>query len=79
MSAKHVVMRAYTDTGALNIPCPHCDAQTDEPCTKPTGRVSRVPCVARIANADIPLHEAVDNLSPPPVDFGEPRHPREAS
>ncbi|WP_197382651.1 zinc finger domain-containing protein [Mycolicibacterium mengxianglii] len=61
------IWAAYDDTGALNISCPHCDAEEGTWCTKPDGRVARVPCIARIAAAD---------LAPTTVDFTEPRHPR---
>lgn len=47
------VLAAYADTGADAIACPHCDAEPGEPCRKPDGRVSRVPCVARLAAADL--------------------------
>ncbi|BBY33366.1 hypothetical protein MMIN_14270 [Mycolicibacter minnesotensis] len=71
MSAGHVVLAAYRDTGAWDVPCPHCEADPGAPCTKADGRVSRVPCVGRLATAD---------LAPTTVDFSEPRHtPREAS
>ncbi len=58
---------AYTDTGAGKISCPHCGAQAGQPCIKPSEEISRVPCVARLAAAD---------LTPATVDFSEPRHPR---
>lgn len=47
------VMAAYQDTGAANIPCPHCAAQPGRPCTKPDGRISKVPCVDRLTAADL--------------------------
>lgn len=61
------IWAAYDDTNTLGVECPQCAADTGMWCTKPDGRVSRVPCVARIAAADIPT----------PADghqFGEPRH-----
>lgn len=72
MSASHVVLAAYRDTGALAITCPHCATEPGQPCTKPDGRVSKVPCVARIANADLAPTIAVTAV----VDFSEPRHHR---
>lgn len=69
------VLAAYRDTGAAKLPCPHCEAEPGQPCTKPDGRISRVPCVDRIAAADLgPTTSAT-----PVVDFSEPRRPREAS
>lgn len=67
------VLAAYT--GALAVPCGHCGAEPDQPCTKPDGRISRVPCVDRIAAADI----ASSISSTLTVDYSEPRRPREAS
>lgn len=64
------VLAAYADTGAADIPCPHCAAEQGQPCVQPDGRVSRVPCVGRIAAAD---------LAPTAVDYSEPRRPREGS
>lgn len=69
------VMAAYTDTGAGSIACPHCGAEAGSPCVKPDGRVSKVPCVDRLAAADLgPTTSAT-----PVVDFSEPRRPREST
>lgn len=38
---------AYADIPDLAAPCPNCGA-VDTWCTKPDGRVSRVPCIARL-------------------------------
>ena len=70
MSAGHIVLAAYRDTGAWEVTCLHCGANPGAPCTKAGGRVSLVPCVGRLATADLP---------PTPVDFSQPRHPKEAS
>ena len=73
------VLAAYTDTGALTVPCGHCGAEPDQPCTKPDGRISRVPCVDRIAAADISSDTDKKGwISNPtlPVDYSEPRRPR---
>ncbi|GFG71847.1 zinc finger domain-containing protein [Mycolicibacter senuensis] len=68
------VMAAYTDTHAGEITCPHCGATAGQPCAKPDGRVSKVPCVDRIAAADL-----TPSTGSTPVDFSEPRRPTEAS
>lgn len=69
MNAKgRAVPAAYSDTGALGVACPHCGAGGGEPCTKTDGRTSRVPCVDRLAAADI----ATPVLTTA-VDFSEPR------
>lgn len=64
------IWAAYNDTNTLGVACPQCAAAIGMWCTKPDGRVSRVPCVARIAAADIPATPAGGHQ------FGEPRHPR---
>jgi hypothetical protein len=71
------VLPAYRGTGADAIVCPHCAADPGQPCTKPDGRVSRVPCVARIAAADLTPDEGVGPHPAPAHDFSEARHPRE--
>lgn len=77
MSTKgRAVLAAYQDTGALAVSCGHCTARPGNPCTKADGRISRVPCFGRLADA---------GLMPPGVvgeyqnshDFSEARHPRE--
>jgi hypothetical protein len=74
------VLAAYRDTGASEIACPHCDARAGQPCTKSDGRISRVPCVGRLAAADIGS-TAVAPLRGATVahDYSEPRHPQEES
>lgn len=82
MSRGRAIWQAYSDTNALTIPCTNCQAEQGIWCTKPDGRVSKVPCVARIAGADIAprattaLNTAVET-SAPSLDFSEPRHPME--
>ncbi len=66
------VPAAYQDTGAANVHCPHCGAEPGQPCTKSDGRISRVPCVDRIAAADLTPTAGVTAA----VDYSEPRHPR---
>lgn len=68
------VLAAYRDTGAMNITCPHCDGEPGQPCTKPTGDISRVPCVARLAAADLAPTTSLTTA----VDYSEPRRPQEA-
>lgn len=69
------VLAAYNDTGALTVRCGHCGAEAGQPCTKPDGRVSKVPCVDRIAAADLtPITEVTAVQSA--VDYSEPRHPK---
>lgn len=69
------IWAAYEDTGALSVNCANCQAEQGVWCTKPDGRVSRVPCVARIASADIapPTAHEPARLPTPAVDFSEPR------
>ncbi|MEX3644325.1 zinc finger domain-containing protein [Mycolicibacterium porcinum] len=74
------IWQAYSDTGALAIACPHCAAEPDKWCTKPDGRVSRVPCVDRIAATAviapvIHLPVAIPDNPNRSTDFSEPRHP----
>lgn len=64
------IWSAYSDTGALEIACPHCAAATGQWCTKPDGRVSRVPCVARTAEASLVVPDPRKHR-----DFSEPTHP----
>jgi hypothetical protein len=58
---------AYRDTGTLDIACPHCDATPGTFCTRPDGRVRRVPCIDRIA---------ASGAVPDVRDYTEPRHQR---
>lgn len=73
------IWQAYSDTGALAIACPHCAAEPGNWCTKPDGRVSRVPCVDRIAAtaAIAPVIHLPTTAATAPADFSEPRHPHE--
>lgn len=75
----HLVMAAYADTGALTVSCPHCAAEPGQPCTKPDGRVGKVPCVDRIAAADLSAGTDKKGNATLPVDYSEPRRPQEAS
>lgn len=79
MSRGRPIWQAYSDTNALAVPCTNCCAQQGIWCTKPDGRVSKMPCVARIAAADIAPQAtaALGNTTEIPTqafDFSEPRH-----
>jgi hypothetical protein len=41
------IAEAYRQSGALEIPCPHCGAAAETYCTRSDGRVRRAPCVSR--------------------------------
>ncbi|OBI08633.1 hypothetical protein A5715_00620 [Mycolicibacter heraklionensis] len=76
------VTAAYTDTGANEISCPHCGAEPGQACVKPDARISKVPCVGRIAAADLFIDTGKKGHlqdAAVPVDYSEPRRPREAS
>lgn len=45
------IWAAYSDTDALSTSCPNCGALPGRWCTKPDGRVRRIPCVARATAA----------------------------
>lgn len=80
MSRGRAIWQAYSDTNALAIPCTNCQAEKGIWCTKPDGRVSKVPCVARIAAADLTAHQIESesaSLSTPALDFSEPRRPHD--
>ncbi|WP_420093284.1 zinc finger domain-containing protein [Mycolicibacter arupensis] len=70
------VLAAYRDTGALTVRCGHCGAEGGQPCTKADGRISRVPCVGRLAAADLRSPGVVGEYQNS-HDFSEARHPRE--
>ncbi len=42
------VMPAYTLTGAINEPCPTCEAPPGHTCIAATGLEARIPCVTRL-------------------------------
>lgn len=42
------VMPAYTLTGAINEPCPTCEAPPGHTCIAATGAEARIPCVSRL-------------------------------
>lgn len=67
---KGAIWAAYNDTGALEVACTNCGAEKGRWCTKPDGRVSRVPCVARAADASLIAPDPRQ-----PRDFSEPRTP----
>lgn len=86
------IVAAYEQSGAFDIPCPHCGADIGVVCTRPDGRVRRAPCVARcrisspaVGSSD-PEHDSepaearsgLVDLDAPPLwhDPSEPRHPR---
>lgn len=67
------IWAAYSDTDALSSACTNCGAQEGHWCTRPDGRIRRVPCVARSA-ASI----GSGNGRPyAPRDFSEPARPPE--
>ncbi|CAM2885235.1 hypothetical protein MYIN104542_08405 [Mycobacterium intermedium] len=70
MKAGKAIWAAYNDCNALAIECPHCGAQQGNWCTRPDGRVRRVPCVVRASEASLVVAQA-DKYR----DFSEPRHP----
>ncbi|ORB84677.1 hypothetical protein B1987_13710 [Mycobacterium kansasii] len=70
MKRGKAIWAAYGDTGALEVACPNCSADQGHWCTKPDGRVSRVPCVSRAAAASLTVAHT-DKYR----DFSEPRHP----
>lgn len=80
MSTKgRAVWPAYRDTGSLAVPCVHCAAEPGRPCVKADGRVSKVPCIDRLASADLSggVRSRTDTLTTsttPAVDYSEPRH-----
>jgi hypothetical protein len=45
---RHVILRSYLDTGALDRTCPQCQAGPAQWCRTPDGRDRRIPCVARM-------------------------------
>lgn len=49
MKDGRAIWAAYADTGALSVPCANCGAPQGQWCTRPDGRVRRVPCVDRAA------------------------------
>lgn len=67
------IWAAYSDVDPA-LPCPNCGADAGVWCSRPDGRVRRVPCVAR-PRVDAVVAEA----EPDVLDFGEPRHPRGAA
>lgn len=67
---KRPIWQAYADTGALDISCPNCAAEPGHWCTKPDGRVRRVPCVQRAA-AGV---DTGDGRPYAPRDFSQPIH-----
>ncbi|WP_431523743.1 zinc finger domain-containing protein [Mycobacterium shigaense] len=70
--SKRPVLAAYTDTGALDVSCPHCDAQPGQWCVTDDGRPRRVPCVARVcAGGTIPAAGPSAGR-----DYAEPTHQR---
>ncbi len=70
VSKQTAIWQAYADTGALEVSCPNCDAAPDQWCTRPDGRVRRVPCIDRTTTTGV--------LTTPKYgrDFSEPTHPQ---
>ncbi len=73
-----VVVRAYVDMGALDIPCPTCGVAVAEYCTRTddNGVVHErlIPCLARMQPLDVETVEDAEDISP--AAFSEPVHPR---
>jgi hypothetical protein len=67
---KGAIWKAYADTCALEVTCPHCGAEPGQWCTKSDGRVRRVPCVDRAESGIV-----TDSGKPYARDFTEPIHP----
>lgn len=69
--ASRPIWQAYSDTGALEVTCPHCGAEPNKWCTRSDGRVRRIPCIERAS--------ATAALTPPGKHYGrnfsEPTHP----
>ncbi|OBK89457.1 hypothetical protein A5649_13480 [Mycolicibacter heraklionensis] len=70
------IWAAYADVDSA-LPCPNCAADPGVWCSRPDGRVRRVPCVARPRVSEASPAQCADDAPDPPVDFGEPRHQRE--
>ncbi|OBK56183.1 hypothetical protein A5656_19940 [Mycobacterium gordonae] len=73
MKDGRAIWAAYDDTGALAISCINCAAQQGQWCTRPDGRVRKVPCIERAAAGGI---LAADHNGPY-RDFSEPTHPHQ--
>lgn len=66
---KRPIRAAYTDTGAIDVSCPHCGAQPGQWCMTDDGRSRRVPCVDRAA-AGVGTGDGQAYAR----DFSQPRH-----
>ncbi|WP_425320601.1 zinc finger domain-containing protein [Mycobacterium alsense] len=66
---KRPIWAAYNDTDALSTKCTNCGALPGHWCTRPDGRVRRIPCVERSA-AGIGSGDG----KPYARDFSEPTH-----
>lgn len=67
------IWAAYAAVGALAVSCPTCGAERGQWCSKPDGRVGRIPCVARTAATGIVAGDGDTSR-----DFSEPLHGAEA-
>lgn len=65
------IWEAYTDTGALDVVCPHCGAEPKQWCTRDDGHVRRVPCIARATDG-----VGTGDGKPYARDYTQPTHPR---
>jgi hypothetical protein len=70
MKQGRAIWAAYNDVDALSVTCTNCGAQKGQWCTRPDGRVRRVPCVERAA-ASIGSGDG----RPHSRDYSEPTHP----
>ncbi|WP_439330690.1 zinc finger domain-containing protein [Mycobacterium scrofulaceum] len=72
------IWAAYAQTNALAVPCGHCSAPAGTWCSLPDGRVRRIPCVSRVADATAGRQDQLVNSLPPTAparggrDFTEP-------
>jgi hypothetical protein len=65
------IWAAYADCGAIEVACPHCDAEPGKWCTREDGRVRRAPCVARAVASGVVTTPGKQYAR----DFSEPGHP----
>lgn len=68
------IWTAYNDTGALRIECPRCGARRNKWCTKPDGRVRRIPCIERATATAVVTVDREDRYR----DFSEPLHEKKS-
>jgi hypothetical protein len=57
-----VIVRAYVDTGALDIACPACHAPIAEYCTNSAGEIRHIPCIRRVVPPAVETHSVTTEL-----------------